>query len=223
MSSFVEQLGQSPFALAAGLFGLAGAAFLLAGLLALFRLRPMRFLVHTLVALLLVALGALAGTVAVGMRGYQALTHEELAGILKVRPTGAQRFEAALRFADGREARFDIAGDEVYVDARIVKWKPLANFLGLHTAYELDRIAGRYRDLGQERSAPRTVHALGVTKPLDVFDLRRRYELLGPLLDAQYGSASFVPVTREQELELRVSASGLLIRTGRSTPGAPSR
>ncbi len=219
----IDPLFASPFSIAAAVLGLAGSVFVVAALFALFRLRPLRFVLHALAAGLLLALGALAGTVALGIQGYRALTHEELAATLKVRPVGAQRFEATLRYPDGREARFDLAGDEVYVDARIVKWKPLANLLGLHTAYELDRIAGRYRDIGQERSAPRTIHALGRTKPVDVFQLRRRYEFLGPVLDAQYGSASFVPVTREEEMELRVSSTGLLIRTGRSTRDAPSR
>jgi hypothetical protein len=53
---------------------------------------------------------------------------------------------------------------------------------------------------------------LGQEKPFDLFNLRQRYVLLAPLLDAEYGSASFVPVTRPTDLELRVSSTGLLIR-----------
>lgn len=84
---------------------------------------------------------------------------------------------------------------------------------GLHTAYELDRVAGRYRAVNEERSAVRTVHSLARDKRVDLFGLRRRYEFLAPLLDAEYGSATFVPVARPAELELRVSTTGLLIRT----------
>jgi hypothetical protein len=105
-----------------------------------------------------------------------------------------------------------IAGDELYVDAHILKWKPVANVLGLHTAYELDRIAGRYRAVEQERKSLRTVYPLGEPKAFDLFALREKYAWLAPLLDAEYGSASFVPVTRPAELEVRVSTSGLLIR-----------
>jgi len=88
--------------------------------------------------------------------------------------------------------------------------------LGLHTAYELDRVAGRYRDIAQERSAPRTVYPIGEKRPVDLFGLRRRYEFLSPLLDAEYGSATFVPVSTPVELELRVSTSGLLIREAKA-------
>src|SRR5262249_10182881 len=143
---------------------------------------------------------------------YRALTREDLAARVSVRPTGPQSFAATVRYPDGRQSAFVLAGDEIYVDARILKWKPIANVLGLHTAYELDRVAGRYRDTGQEGSAPRTVYALGGAKPVDLFDLRRRHAFLAPLLDAEYGSATFVPVTQPAELELRVSTTGLLIR-----------
>ena len=129
-----------------------------------------------------------------------------------MQPTGAQRFSATVRFADGREASYDLAGDEIYVDAHILKWRPLANVLGLHTAYELGRLAGRYRELGEERRAPRTVYSLGTERPLDLFSLRQRHAFLAPLVDAQYGSATFVPVTERAELEVRVSTTGLLMR-----------
>src|SRR5207245_9850808 len=102
-------------------------------------------------------------------------------------------------------------------DAHILKWKPLANLHGLHTAYELDRIAGRYRAIEQERSAVRTVQSLGRERPVDLFGLRQRYEFLAPLLDAEYGSATFVPVTRPAALELRVETRGRVMREAHPT------
>jgi hypothetical protein len=206
------ELPASPFFLAAIALGALGAILVVAGVVALMRARPLRFALRTLSGLLLLSLGALAGTVAIGTQGYRALTREDLAARLTVRPAGPQRFVATVRFPDGRQAAFDLMGDEIYVDAHILKWKPLANVLGLHTAYELDRLAGRYQSIEQERSALRTVHSLAQDKPLDLFRLRQRYAFLGTLLDAEYGSATFVSVTRPAELELRVSTSGLLMR-----------
>ncbi len=54
-----------------------------------------------------------------------------------------------------------------------IKRKPLANIFGLHTAYELDRVAGRYHAIEQERSAPRTVYRLKQERSVDLFELRR--------------------------------------------------
>ena len=206
------ELVSSSFLIAAGAFATLGAILMFAGLAALRRARPLRFAVRTLAALLLLSLGGLAATIAVGIQGYRSLTREDLAALIWVRPVGTQRFAATFRFADGREATYELAGDEIYVDAHILKWQPIANVLGLHTGYELDRVAGRYYAIEQERSAVRTVYSLGRDRPVDLFGLRQRYALLALLLDAEYGSASFVPVTRPAELELRVSTTGLLVR-----------
>ncbi|HSU77288.1 MAG TPA: hypothetical protein VLI89_09460 [Burkholderiales bacterium] len=202
----------TPLAIGAFVFAALGALFLIAALIALFRVRVLGFAVRLLAAVALLALGSLFGAIAVGTQGYRALTREDLAARIVVQPTGAQRFSATVRFPDGREASYDVAGDEIYVDAHILKWRPLANVLGLHTEYELGRLAGRYRDLEAERRALRTVYPLGTERPLDLFSLRRRHSFLAPLVDAQYGSATFVPVTERAELEVRVSTSGLLMR-----------
>jgi len=202
----------SLFAVVASGFAAFGIILVIAGLVALFRWRPMRFLLRSLIGLLLLALGALSGAIAFGIQGYQALTREEVAARIAVRPGGPQKFSATVLYPDGRTQAFDLAGDEIYVDAHILKWKPLANVIGLHTVYELDRVAGRYHAIEQERSAVRTVYSLGQDKLVDLFGLRRRYAFLAPLLDAEYGSATFMPATRPVELELRVSTTGLLMR-----------
>src|SRR5881409_2005069 len=140
-----------------------------------------------LVGLLLLALAALAGTISVGIRGYRALTYEEVAATVKTEPVGVQRFRATIVLPDRRLAMYDLAGDAFYVDAHILKWHPWANLLGLHTAYELDRVAGRYNAVADERSKPHTVYDIGRERTIDLFDLARRYPVLGPLVDAQYG------------------------------------
>ncbi|MGZ5063904.1 MAG: hypothetical protein ACXWBL_10790 [Usitatibacter sp.] len=178
----------------------------------------MRAAFRTLAVLLLLSLGALVGTIVLGTRGYQALTREEVAARLIVRPVGPQRFTATVRLPDGSEKTFAIAGDQVYIDARILKWKPLVNVLGLHTAYELDRVAGRYDAIEQERSSPRTVHSLAQDRPVDLFMLRRGLPFLAVLLDAEYGSATFAQVARPAELEVRVSTTGLLMREVNGSP-----
>lgn len=198
--------------LIAALLAGASLAFLAIGLLALRNRRVLGAVSGALVALLLLAVAGLLATLAVATQGYRALTFEQVAAAVTVVPEGSQRFSATFRFPDGREQRFTLGGDELYVDAHILKWKPIVNVLGLHTAYELDRVAGRYRLLTDENTKPRTVFSLAQPKPLDLFDLRRRYALLAPLLDAEYGSATFIDAARPAELELRVSTSGLLIR-----------
>lgn len=188
------------------------AGFLVAGVVALKRRRLLGFASGVAVALLLLSLAALMGTISVATQGYRALTREELAATVDVLPTGSQHFTAAFTFPDGRTDTFALTGDQIYVDAHILKWKPIANVLGLHTAYELDRVGGRYVELEAERDSARSLFSLSVDKPLDMFNLRRRWSFFTPLLDAEYGSGTFLMADRAATLEVLVSTTGLLIR-----------
>ena len=205
-------LGTTPLVVTALVCGALGVFLVAAGVVALLGLRGLRFATRTLLGLLLLSLGAIAGLVTAGLQGYRALTREDLAARLVVRPTGAQRFTVSVREKGQREKTYDVAGDELFVDAHILKWKPLVNVFGLHTAYQLGRVGGRYRSLRQERSGPRTVYDLTEEQTLNLFDLRQSHVLFAPLVDAEYGSGTFVSVTRPVELEVRVSTTGLLMR-----------
>jgi hypothetical protein len=219
MSAFAE-FARVPLFVAGVVLGLAGVVFMLFGFARLLRRRPIGFALRALFGLALALAGAVAIALVLGVQGYRALTQEIVAARITVTPRGAQRFDARVRFPDGREQRYALAGDEIYVDAHILKWTPTGNLLGLHTAYELDRIAGRYRRIEDERNALRTVHALGSARAVDLFELRQRHAWLAPLFDAEYGSATFVPADRPVELELRVSTSGLLIRAAEASSGS---
>ncbi len=208
----LTELSGAPLFPFAVLFGVLGVLLIFVGIMSFVYLQFAQSAVRVLGGLLLLSLGALAGTISVGMLGYRALTREDVAAHITVKPAGARRFEATFRFADGRQATYQLTGDEIYVDAHILKWHPYANMIGLHTAYELDRVAGRYHDIKDERDAKRTVHALAREKPVDLYGMRKRFTFLSPVFDAEYGSASYVPVTKPAEFELRVSTTGLLIR-----------
>jgi hypothetical protein len=196
----------------AALMAVAALVLLGLALAALWRGRLLRFTVRTLGGLLVLVLALLFGAIGLGTAGYQALTREAHAAYITIRPTGAQQFDATVRFPDGRSAKYALRGDEVLIDAHVIKWTSHANLLGLHTHYELDRIAGRYRDINDERKAARTVYPLARERLIDLVALRAQHGALAWLMDAEYGSATFVPADRPVELELRVSTSGLLLR-----------
>ena len=208
-----------PLFLAALALGALGVLLFLAGILAFFRLEFAGSAYRIVFSLLIMSLGALAATVAIGMQGYRVLTREDLAARITVKPAGPQRFTATFKFPNGRVATYEIAGDEIYVDAHIVKWSPHANVIGLHTGYELDRVGGRYHNIKDEREATRTMHSLGRERPVDLYSFSKRYTFLAPLLDAEYGSATFIPVTQPADFELRVSTTGLLLREAKPAQG----
>lgn len=196
---------------AAALLGLAAllAAVALSAVRRRHRLGPALLLI---VSLLVAGLGGLAALAAVGMGAYRALTLEQTAAMVEVVALAPQRFRTVVTLPEGERRTFELTGDELYLDARILKWDARANLLGLHTAYQLDRIAGRYRTLDDEQTQPRSVFQLGDPGPVDLFGLVDRFRVLEPLVDAEYGSGTFVPLEDGARYEVLVSTTGLLIR-----------
>jgi hypothetical protein len=171
-------------------------------------------LVTLLAGALVLSLSTLLAVISVGVRGYTAFTAEQVAATIKTEPIGPHHFRATVTLPDNSLHMFDLAGDAVYVDAHVLKWRPIGTLLGLQTAYELDRISGRYQALTDEQQRERTVYSLAHKKPFDAFDLSRRYWILRPFVDAEYGSATFIGATRPggATYEVRVSTTGLLVR-----------
>jgi len=164
-------------------------------------------------ACLLLTLSALSAAITVGVRGYRVFTAEQVAATIKTEPLGPHHFRATVTLPDNSLHMFDLAGDAVYVDAHVLKWRPVGTLLGLQTAYELDRIAGRYQSLSDEQQRERTVYSLAQRKPFNAYDLAH-YWVLRPLVDAEYGSATFIGATTPggATYEIRVSTTGLLVR-----------
>ncbi len=73
--------------------------------------------------------------------------------------------------------------------------------------------------MADEQSKVHTAYSLARERQVDLFSLARR-KLLGPLVDAEYGSAAFVAGSKAAEYEVRVSTTGLLMRPrlGSATP-----
>jgi hypothetical protein len=212
MTEWLESVVFSPIGVATLVATFLAIGFAIGAAVAARARKVSRVAIGSLLALVLFALAIAFASVSVGIRGYRSLTHEEVAARVVVDPLMRQRFRARFIFPDGREAAYTLAGDELYVDAHVLKWKWIANWLGLHTQYELDRVAGRYADLDDERSRPRSVYSLAPEREVDLFRLAREHASLTRLVDAEYGSASFVVADRPGTFEIRVSTTGLLIR-----------
>ena len=193
-------------------FGLVSLMFLLLGFVGVRRRRWIGATSGVLLGVTTLGLAALLLVAFVATQGYRALVREDVAAVVTTEPVAPQRFRATFERADGQKTTYELSGDALYVDGHIVKWHPVANLLGLHTAYRLDRVAGRYENIDDERSRPRTVHPLANDQPLDIFRLARTYAFLAPIVDAEYGSATFVSGREPARFEILVSTTGLLAR-----------
>src|SRR2546422_3086643 len=146
--------------------------------------RRLSSLVGFLASALLLTSSMLLGAITVGIHGYRAFTQEALAATIMTEPLGPQRFRATVTLPDKSLHMFDLAGDAVYVDAHVLKWRPIGTLLGLETIYELDRISGRYQALSDEQTHERTVYSLAANKRSEehTSELQSRLHLVCRLL-----------------------------------------
>src|SRR6202165_6335774 len=112
------------------LFAALALALVLSALGAWRNRRRLGSLVGFLAAGLFLALAALCGTIAVGIRGYRALTQEVVAATIRTEPLGPQRFRATVALADSRLHTFDLAGGAVYVDVHVLQWRAPGTLFG---------------------------------------------------------------------------------------------
>lgn len=166
-------------------------------------------------ALLMFLTTASAALFLIAHHGYRSFTREELAARVCIEHTGTQQFTATVVMPDSTRTKYECQGDQLYIDAHILKWHPWVNLFGVHTTYELDRIGGRFFSIEDEKTQPHTVYALSAKKWLDMFHIRQKWKFLHPLLDAYYGSGTFIATEDNAVYDVMVATSGLLIRNNK--------
>lgn len=164
--------------------------------------------------LLALVLAVALGLTAINANGYRVLNEEYTLATISFSRIDNQRFTANLVLqSDGTEMPFEMAGDLWQVDARVIKWKGLLAALGGQPGYKLDRLQGRYYSLEDEQTKPRSIYAL--SNPDIGFDLWSVLNQLSRHLawfDAEYGSATFLPMADGAQYSIRLTASGMIAR-----------
>lgn len=144
--------------------------------------------------------------------GYGQLTDEQIVSLIEFTETAPREYTARLMIDGEVDQLLPLRGDEWQLDARVVSWEPPATILGLEPVYQLERLSGRYSDIDQEQSEPRTVHALAADATLDVWTIARRFPVLMPGVDAYYGTATYVPMADGARYEVTLSRDALIAR-----------
>lgn len=159
-----------------------------------------------------VTIAALVAILVFSYFTYARLTREQLVSRIEFTRVAPFEFRARLMIEGERDRFFVLTGDEWQLDARLITWKPPATILGLDPIFRLDRLSGRYGDVDQERTQPRTVHALSPKPALDVWNVARRIPWLLPGVDARYGAATYVPMLDGALYEVSLSRDALIAR-----------
>jgi hypothetical protein len=167
-------------------------------------LRAAWMLVFASLALLAVGLG-------LALRGYRLLMAEEPIATLAARQSAPQQFALRIDFADGSHQNAVLHGDEWQLDARVIKWTPRAIELGARPLYRVDRLSGRFRNAAQAAATNPSVVNVGGEPLLDLWQLKREFPQWLPWIDADYGSAAYLPLVDGASYRVTLSPVGGLI------------
>lgn len=161
----------------------------------------------------LLFVGVLLVLVAFDFIGYKQVLNDKPLATISFERLGAQSYRAILVESDGRERRFDLSGDQWQLDARIVRWSNFIAAWGAKPAYRLDRLGGRYFSLEKERQNNRSVFSLMDESAMvvDVWPVLLESSHWLPI-DAQYGSATYLPMEDGALYTVSLSASGLVAK-----------
>lgn len=140
---------------------------------------------------------------------YKNLNSEQPIATISLYEKSDQLFDVTLIDEEGIEMRFDVAGDQWQLDARILSWQgPIAS-LGAKPVYRLDRLSGRYTSLEQARNSLPSVYGLYESDYIDSWQV---FRYVSGWLDADYGSAVYMPMADGAVYSVYLTAKGILVR-----------
>lgn len=144
---------------------------------------------------------------------YKQLSKEQTIASISFTKIEPQKYQVSLVDSEGVEQIFELNGDLWQLDARIIKWNKLFAGAGLAPGYRLDRLSGRYYALEEETSGKRTVYDLGNSKSvIDLWSWARQFSKNITIVDASYGSATYLPMEDGALFSVILSGTGLLAR-----------
>lgn len=130
---------------------------------------------------------------------------------ISLRQLEPQRYAARLETPDGSHRSVELRGDEWQLDARVIRWELPALLAGAPTLYRLERLSGRYGDVKQELEATRSVHDLAADAFPDLWTLRRQFPRYLQFVDADYGSAAYLPMLDGARYDVTLGTRGGMV------------
>lgn len=169
----------------------------------------------------------LAGIIALSglnLQTYKRLTLERDAAHIRFDAVAGQpnTYQATLTVPQEVEPRiYTLTGDEFSMGAQVIKFKPLANMLGYDSVYRLEYLEGRYSNrYSTEGVTKAETHGIRLyaNPGLDVRKFAAEQGARFGLEDAQYGSATYMPMGDGYEFDVNITQDALVAR-----PTEPTR
>lgn len=203
-----------------GVVAVLGLAILLSGLGWMFRGKPFKGGRGVMGGGVFLAGAALVSLLGLNIQTYSRLTAERQVATVDLHKTGDQTYQATVTEApsddhpQGVVHNFEVRGDEWRLEARVIKWKPWANVLGLDSQYRLDRFSGRYTETADEQTMPRSVYSLLPERRtgIDFLPVARSVTKYVQVVDIpEYGQGVYMPMADGARYQVTILSSGGLL------------
>ena len=162
-------------------------------------------------ALLFLPVGILSVVTVMSLWGFHRLTLEEPVAVLSFKQLSPQQYYVRLTEQNGKLHTYTLLGDEWELDAKIIKFTAIANSMGQHTLYRLERLGSRYTEITSAQALMPTAIDLSANTSWRWDELEQLVKRL-PGVDAAYGSSVYLPMRDNQTYEVTLSTSGLIAR-----------
>ncbi len=134
--------------------------------------------------------------------------------------TGPEQYQATISYGDFCAAeQYILYGNQWRLDARFLKWQSWANLFGLDAMYRIERLGGRYREVGDENSGQQHAYKLYTEPRIDLAAILQDYDGFFSPVDTLYGSSVYEDMDVDFRYRVYRSQSGLLVRKERRSAG----
>ena len=159
-----------------------------------------------------VAAGGLCLGLATSFAAIDRLAEETELGTVTLSRLQPGVYLATLDLDGEGQKRYRLAGDHWQLDVRFLRWRLPARLLGADSLFQLDRISGRYAEPAKMAHAELTAYALSDAPGRLMWNLAAEAGKRVPWIDAEYGSAVYLPMADGARFRVAVTDSGLLAR-----------
>ena len=159
--------------------------------------------------LTLVSVGLIAGGLGYEFSAYSHSNNNSVIGRIEFAEIDTQEYVAMLHLQHDTQ-HYELKGDQWQVDARVLSWQgiftPAASFI-------FSRISGRYVDIEDETSRPRSVYQIKQAQSyVDIWQIVRSNDLLQDWVSADQGSSVFMPMADKALYSISLGQHGLIAR-----------
>lgn len=201
-----------------GAVAVIGLAIVLSGVGWMFRGRPFKGGRGVVGGGFLLAIGAVVALVGLNIQTYNRLSTEYPVAKISLERTGDRGFVASVTELNkdgdalGPPQRYELTGNEVQLDARVISWKPWATVLGFDARYELQHIWGRTVAENEPLTAEGERLLVKDRMGIDITSVGQMLGGLSPVSVVQHnlGSAVYMPMADKAEYFVCITEDALV-------------